>query len=56
MITLEKEKYIEAVGQLLIQENIEPHLTLQILETVRELLDYYSVDFVSDFLPTLFKP
>lgn len=52
---MEKEKYLEDIGLLLEQENIEPYLQQQIIETVRELLDYYSAEFVSDFLSTLFK-
>lgn len=49
------EEYLTQVEKILIQEEIEDHLQNQILETVRELLDHYSVEFVRDLLPTLFE-
>ncbi len=50
-----KNDYVDHVRSLLEKENIEPRLKMQILETVTELLEYYSVDFVLELLPTLFK-
>ncbi|MFQ7233457.1 MAG: hypothetical protein ACLRPU_01185 [Enterococcus hulanensis] len=50
-----KEEYLEQVETILMKENVKPHLKAQILETVIELLEYYSVDFVRELLPSLFK-
>lgn len=49
------EEYLNQVGKILKQEKIDTHLKLQILETVTELLEHYSVDFVSGLLTSLFK-
>lgn len=49
------EDYLKQVKSLLEKENVKPHLKIQILETVEELLKYYSVDFICELLPTLFK-
>ncbi|MGM0110141.1 hypothetical protein IGI52_000437 [Enterococcus sp. DIV0187] len=49
------EEYIIHITKVLSKENIEPHLQVQILETITELLEYYSVDFVRELLPTLFN-
>jgi hypothetical protein len=51
---MSKEEYLQHVSCLLKQEQIEPHLQLQILDTVRELLTFYSVEFVRELLPTFF--
>ncbi|MGG5368441.1 hypothetical protein [Enterococcus sp. AZ196] len=50
-----KKEYLTHVKDLLEKEKIKPSLQLQIMETVTELLDYYSVDFVRELLPSLFK-
>lgn len=54
-ITLTKKEYLTHVKDLLEKEKIKPSLQLQIMETVTELLDYYSVEFVRELLPSLFK-
>lgn len=51
-----KEEYIDHVAKILKKEGLTSSLQLQILETVTELMDYYSVEFVQDLLPTLFQP
>ncbi|WP_429958097.1 hypothetical protein [Enterococcus sp. AZ196] len=50
-----KKEYLTHVKDLLEREKIKPFLQLQIMETVAELLDYYSVDFVRELLPSLFR-
>ncbi|WP_171004983.1 hypothetical protein [Enterococcus hulanensis] len=50
-----KEEYLKQVNALLEKENVKPHLKLQIVDTVIELLEYYSVEFVRELLPSLFK-
>lgn len=50
-----KEDYLHQVTLLLEKEGIELSMQLQILETVDELLDYYSVEFVQTLLPTFFQ-
>ena len=52
---LKNQEYLNQVAELLKRENIEPHLQRQILGTVNELLKHYSVSFVRELLPTLFK-
>ncbi|MCB6916191.1 hypothetical protein LIZ91_06285 [Enterococcus avium] len=49
------EDYLKQVKILLDKENVKPHLKVQILETVIELLEHYSVDFVRELLPSLFR-
>lgn len=49
-----REDYLHHVSLLLGNEGIELQLQLKILETIDELLGYYSVEFVQDLLPTLF--
>lgn len=50
-----KEEYMKEVKGILEKENVKPHLRVQILETVIELLDYYSVESVRELLPSLFQ-
>lgn len=49
------EEYLDQIQKILEQEKITKRLQQQILETVRELLDYYSIEFVRELLPSLFK-
>lgn len=50
-----KKEYLTQVKDLLKKEEIKPSLQLQIMETVTELLNYYSVEFVRELLPSLFQ-
>ena len=50
-----KEDYLHQIMLLLKKEGIRLSLQVQILETVDELLDYYTVEFVQTLLPTLFQ-
>lgn len=52
---LTNEEYINKVAAVLRQEDVEYQMQLQILETVSELLEYYSIDFVKELLPSLFQ-
>ncbi|MDT2449884.1 hypothetical protein [Enterococcus avium] len=53
MIKLTNEEYLNYVVQMLTTTGIEPHVKFQIIGTIEELLNYYSVEFVQDLLPTL---
>lgn len=47
-------EYLRQVSVVLKRENVEFQLQLEILETIDELLDHYSIDFVKELLPSLF--
>lgn len=49
------EEYLNHVAQMLTAKDIEPHIKFQIINTIEELLNYYSVEFVQDLLPTLLQ-
>ncbi|MGM0111217.1 hypothetical protein [Enterococcus sp. DIV0187] len=48
-----KEEMLLLIMKFLHEESIEPHLQREILGTVAELLNHYSVEFVQDLLPSL---
>lgn len=50
-----KEEYIQQIAVILKREKVELQLQFEILETIDELLDYYSVDFANEVLPSLFR-
>ncbi len=48
-----KQEYIELIEKKLTEREIEPHLKAQLIETISELLNHYSVCFVQELLPSL---
>jgi len=50
-----KEELMIFIMKSLHQENVEPHLQKEIISTVGELLNYYSVEYVQELLPSLLK-
>lgn len=55
MLDLTKKEYVQQIAALLQREKVELQLQLEILETISELLDHYSIDFVKEVIPSLFS-
>lgn len=48
-----EQEYIELIEKKLTEREIEPYLKVQLIETISELLNHYSVSFVQELLPSL---
>ncbi|HFE9852874.1 hypothetical protein [Enterococcus faecalis] len=48
-------EYLNYIAKKLTAEELEPYVKWQIIRTIEELLEYYSVEFIQELLPSLSK-